>query len=140
MSEVTVSANELCPVRGYMARGFKLTFSNGITMSVRFGEGSYCDEHRWADNVLNKVLYGSKEDLMEVYREPWGASNAEVAVFYSKSVVEGRTTKFAKLTEDPNKQVKGWCTPEEIAKIMEFVSRPTTYINNEGYLAQKEGE
>lgn len=46
-------------------RGFHMTFENGLTVSVQFGPGNYCENHDAMDFSIGKI---------------WSSKNAEVAV------------------------------------------------------------
>ena len=74
-------------------KGFYMTFSNGWTVSVQFGEFNYCD---------NKYQDARSE-----------CANAEVAVF-------DRNGTFYRLT--PHDDVEGYVEPDKIANIIQMVS------------------
>lgn len=76
--------------------GFQMTFSNGLTISVMFRGGNYC-EHRnaaWeavSDNIRINGFHGSKD--------------AEIAIWNSEDT-------WLRFGYD---QVKGWCSANEVA-------------------------
>ena len=75
-------------------RGFHLTFENGITISVQFGTGNYCerrDFHSTMDVDLKNTTTKSKD--------------AEIAIWDAASQF-----KFESDT------VKGWCSTDEVAE------------------------
>jgi hypothetical protein len=80
-------------------RGFKITFDNGVTASVQFGYGNYCE------NRFHKmeVDYPTPNRNGEYY-----CPNAEVAAWDK----EGNwiTKKVIKTGED----VAGWIAPKEV--------------------------
>lgn len=82
--------------RAFQDKGFQISFSNGLTISVMFGKGNYC-EHR---NAKCNSEAGSKD--------------AEFAVYESDSgddiIADGVTGDI------------GWRSPDEIAKIIAIVS------------------
>jgi hypothetical protein len=71
-------------------RGFHMTFANGYTISVQFGEGNYCTNR-----------YGNDGDK---------SANAEVAAW---SDCGGEWVKLGE-----NDDVIGWQTPDQVLAIM----------------------
>lgn len=84
-------------------KGFHLRFENGLTVSVQFGAGNYCDNR---DNMLKKPIDA-------LCRIPQESNTAEVAVFNDKG--KWFTKKFFKRLGD---DVKGWCNVEEVADLI----------------------
>jgi len=78
-------------------RGFQLTFENGITVSVQFGTGNYCSRRSLAPEA---TLYN---DLTNHTVE---SDTAEIAIWHKDS------DNWFDFGYD---QVKGWCTPNEVA-------------------------
>ena len=87
-------------------KGFHITFENGLTVSVQFGVGNYC-ENRDADFDEAKKT------------EKWTSRNAEVAIWdkndkwLTKEYVE---QKGEKAYDD----VVGWVLPSEVLKILNW--------------------
>lgn len=81
-------------------KGFKITFDNGVTVSVQFGGGNYCN---------NRVM----TPLTGIYIEGQECVNAEVAIWDS---VGGWITQ----QYDPEllDEVIGHCTAAEVLKIL----------------------
>lgn len=75
-------------------KGFHITFVNGYTVSVQFGEGNYC-----------AVRYGKDGD---------DSPNAEVAAW------QERDSGWVKLGE--NDDVIGWQTPDQVLEIMNKIA------------------
>lgn len=84
-------------------KGFQMTFENGITISVQWGTGNYC-EHR----------IGTMGNGIEGTVDVWESKNAELAVWDDK----GNDYKF---TDGHLEQ--GWVTPDEVAEWITKVSR-----------------
>jgi hypothetical protein len=81
-------------------KGFQMTFANGYTISVQFGNGNYCDNRH----------YGS----MVTFDEPVPPSrNAEVAAW-------DKDGNWVQLSEHDD--VIGWQTPDDIAALIASIS------------------
>ena len=78
-------------------RGFQITFENGITVSVQFGTGNYCSRRSLAPEA---TLHG---DLANRTVE---SADAEIAIWHKDSDI---------WFDFGSDQVKGWCTPNEVA-------------------------
>ena len=84
-------------------KGFHITFENGFGISVQFGPGNYC-EKRDADFDAPK-------------RETrWESCSAEIAVFGKKGM----------LGIGSNDTVAGWCSTDQVAKVIAIVSSAKT--------------
>ena len=90
-------------------KGFHITFRNGVTVSVQFGGGSYCQNYN--DNIVP-----NPEDKTCV--------NAEIAI-WDKT---GRwlTKEFR---PDINDDVIGWVLPDEVLKALIWAE---AYVPKEG--------
>ena len=93
-----------------MRKGFHMTFENGLTASVQWGAGNYCDNH-------------FPEDMDFSCSKDARSDTAEVAVIDSN----GKFLKIAQfLHEDAycDDVVCGWLSPEEVLfflnKVKEF--------------------
>lgn len=75
-------------------RGFKITFDNGMTISVQFGSSNYCSRRNF--NVY--PFAEMKEDIVT-------SSDAEIAIWDA----DGNWFQFA------NDQVEGFVTPDKVA-------------------------
>lgn len=80
-----------------MRKGFQMTFDNGLTASVQWGAGNYCDNH-----CLMNFSFSKDAE----------SNTAEVAVLYNGDLIE--ITPF--ITEDVSTDgdVAGWLSPSEI--------------------------
>lgn len=85
-------------------KGFHITFENGLTASVQWGRGNYCDNH-------------FNEELDFFGRTPARSDNAEVAVF---GVNDGFLDIDQFLPDDCNSDgvVAGWLTPEQVVDFL----------------------
>ena len=78
--------------------GFQMTFGNGITVSLQWGPGTYCD---------NKMRGYEEKD------EELSSSTVEIAAFR-----DGEWHHF----DEENDEVKGWVTPEKAAQFIVKIS------------------
>jgi hypothetical protein len=97
--------------------GFQIVFDNGITISVQFGRGNYC-EHK-----MNKDLeFGRFIDNHE-------SNDAEIALFDHNG---NWVTKEAALAigEDAYDDVLGWCDTAQVWKFMVWAqAQPKPILN-----------
>lgn len=85
-------------------KGFRMTFENGLTASVQWGRGNYCENH-------------FNEELDFMGTKPARSDDAEVAVFSQ----DGKFLEIARfLPEDCSYDydVAGWLTPDQIAEFL----------------------
>ena len=81
-------------------KGFQMTFANGYTISVQFGNGNYCDNRHYGELVS--------------FEQPVPpSSNAEVAAWDK----DGHWLKLGEYDD-----VIGWQTPDQIAAIIADIS------------------
>lgn len=78
-------------------KGFNMTFANGITASVQWGTGNYCD------NYFSKDFSFSKEA---------SSNTAEVAAWNEND--EWVTNKFCDICDD----VAGYLSPDEVLQFL----------------------
>jgi hypothetical protein len=83
-------------------KGFQITFDNGVRVSVQFGEFSYCD------NYTSKKYNPRSVDC----------KNAEVAIIDKNG--QWLTREYYK---NHNDDVKGYQTPEEVLKILNWAKK-----------------
>jgi hypothetical protein len=91
-------------LRSTQNKGFNLTFDNGLTISVQFGTGDYCERGSPYAPYKSEMLNG--QDITE-------SQNAEIAVW------DENNNWFDFGTDT----VKGWCSANEVAKWIEKVSK-----------------
>ena len=92
-----------------MRKGFHMTFENGLTASVQWGAGNYCDNH-------------FPEDMDFSCRKDAKSDTAEVAVFYKRELID--LAPFLPEGQGYDDVVCGWLSPEEVLdflnKVREF--------------------
>ena len=82
-------------------RGLQMTFENGLTISIQFGTGNYCER---------KNFNASHDDEL---KEPLITSGtAEIAIWHKAS-----DTWF----QFESDQVKGWMRPDEVAEWISYI-------------------
>jgi hypothetical protein len=106
----TKNKSEFCST---MNKGFSMTFENGITISVQFGYGNFCD------NKIMNAEYG------EELREPIVSSRtAEIAIW------DSNLTYFRFSNGEP---VVGYVTPDEVAAWIAIASKARTLTELETF-------
>jgi hypothetical protein len=96
-----------------MRKGFNMTFENGLTVSVQWGVGNYCDNQ-------------FPPDMDFSYKEDAKSTTAEVAVWNFDGVwanaadfLETSKVKFDPMGGDP----VGWLSADEVAKLIANVAK-----------------
>ena len=83
-------------------KGFHITFENGLTVSVQWGGGNYCENRYNADFSLTKDME---------------SKNAEVAVWSDECFLNANN-----FTSDEDADscdcVVGWLTPEQVVDLL----------------------
>ena len=91
-------------------KGFHMTFENGLTASVQWGRGNYCENHFNA----NLGFCGMGPDAY--------SDDAEVAVIYKGNLINIGNFLPEHCSHDGT--VAGWLSPEDVLyflnKVMEF--------------------
>ena len=99
-------------------KGFRMTFENGLSISVQWGVGNYCEKQNsgeWNES--------SKHDF-------WSSNSAEIAVFNKEGsmipiagyVLENTDGKEENYTD----VVSGWLSTNQVAKVIAIVSSAQT--------------
>ena len=87
-------------------KGYQMTFQNGITISVQFGTGNYCERRNSAYDRLTDdtapAIVASKD--------------AEIAIWHKDS-----DTWFKFDSRNWNDQVKGWVSVQEVAEWISYI-------------------
>ena len=91
----------------FSQKGFQVSFDNGLTVSVMFGSGNYC-EHRFSDMEVGGTV--------KVWSEHNSVS-AEIAVIDSNG---NFVTEFPGCPEGD--QVRGWVEPNELLEVMNWAA------------------
>mgnify|MGYP001577526200 CR=1 FL=1 len=89
------------------SKGFHITFKNGVTVSVQFGGGSYCQNH---DNL---GLIGKEHELKVLE-----SVNAEVAIWG-----KGGAWITKEFCPNSNDDVLGWQTPEQVLEALNWANQ-----------------
>lgn len=84
-----------------MRKGFHMTFENGLTASVQWGAGNYCDNHFDGD------MY---------FRTDAESNTAEVAVFKGKQMIDAN--QFVPEECQSCDTVCGYMTPEQVVDFL----------------------
>lgn len=89
-----------------MRKGFHMTFENGLTVSVQWGAGNYCDNHfpEDADFSCRKDAY---------------SNTAEMAVMYKREFLD--IEPFLPEGHHSDGTVCGWLSPEDVLYVMNKV-------------------
>ena len=93
-------------------KGVNITFENGWQVSVQWGPGNYSDNYDSNDYELPQ-----KQDF-------WSSKTAEIAVW---SKVGPHNGAFVELEYDV---VRGYCTADEVAKVIHKVSTAKSTLTN----------
>lgn len=91
-------------------KGFQLTFANGVTVSVQFGAGNYCE----ARNIL-------RHDIPKM-AGTWSSADAEVAAWGPVPGEKWLTSAiWEKNTgEKLNDEVNGWMSTDQVLTFMQW--------------------
>lgn len=85
-----------------MRKGFHITFENGLSASVQWGAGNYCDNH-------------FPKDMDFTCSKDAASNTAEVAVFKGNRLIDA--TPFVS-GADGTDTVVGWLTPEQVVDFL----------------------
>lgn len=99
-----------------LGKGIRMTFENGYTISIQFGNGNYCD------NYNNQSAISSSEK----YNGFIESKDAEIAIW--KNFNDVWVTKriwYDLFKEDLADDVKGNVSTDEVAKIINYISTLT---------------
>lgn len=94
-------------------KGFQLTFSNGITISVQFGPMNYC-EH----NISNPNSKYVEHDA-PLKERSWRSKDAEIAVWCGEGRANWWNFGVNKWGESGS-DVQGYCSVDEVADYITF--------------------
>lgn len=90
-----------------MRKGFQMTFENGLTVSVQWGAGNYCD-NRFPDDMDFSCSKDARSDT------------AEVAVMRNFKFLNANNF-LPEEDADWMDDVVGWLTPEQVVGLLERV-------------------
>ena len=86
-------------------KGFQITFENGLTVSVQWGGGNYCENH-------GKSMY-----MDFSYTKDMESRNAEVAVWSNERWLNANNF-LSEEDADWCDDVVGWLTPEQVVDLL----------------------
>ena len=89
-------------------KGFFMEFENGFGISVQWGTMNYCSVKNHESGIGTEMVGNSKE-----FRNAWESNTAEIAVFKGEKM----------MSVGDNDQVQGWLTTDDVAKVIEIVSK-----------------
>ena len=87
-----------------MRKGFHMTFENGLTVSVQWGAGNYCDNH-FPDDMDFSCSKDAQSDT------------AEVAVMHGRKFLNANRF-LPEEDSDWCDDVIGWLTPEQVVGLL----------------------
>ena len=87
-----------------MRKGFHMTFENGLSVSVQWGAGNYCDNH-------------FPKDMDFSFSKDAESSTAEVAIF-DKAMNFMDTYQFVDDSASTDGEVIGYLTPSQVVDIL----------------------
>lgn len=101
-----------------MRKGFQMTFENGMTASVQWGAGNYCDNR-------------FPEDMDFSYKRDASSDTAEVAVIYKGELIDF-IDEFVPEDCSTDRIVAGWLSPEDVLYFLNKVSEynPETEVKH----------
>lgn len=95
-----------------MRKGFHITFENGLSASVQWGAGNYCDNHFPKD-----WDFSCSKDAE--------SDTAEVAVFYNDEFIDAN--QFVTDEHIGGDTVVGYLTPEQVVNFLMNVKNATSF-------------
>ena len=91
-----------------MRKGFQITFENGLTASVQWGAGNYCDNH-------------CPKDYDFTFSKDANSTTAEVAVIHGGELIDF-IDDFIPEDCSSDGTVAGWLTPEQVLYFLNKVN------------------
>lgn len=114
-------------------KGFHITFKNGVTVSVQFGWGNYCDKY-----PNNKDMFTENLEYIKDWKDPLpreGSPNAEVAIWDKND--KWITKEYIKsINEEAYDDVIGFQTPEQVLDILNWAKNYKNYERIEKELSK----
>lgn len=95
-----------------MRKGFHITFENGLSASVQWGAGNYCDNHFPED-----MDFSCSKDAQ--------SDTAEVAVFYKDCIIDA--SQFVTDEHLEGDIVVGYLTPEQVVDFLMNVKNAKSF-------------
>ena len=105
-------------------KGFLMEFDNGFGISVQWGTSNYCSVKN-LDEVFNDLeMKGNSKG----FRNAWESNTAEIAVFKGGVGTCNIMMDVGDKSADKLDQVIGWLTTNDVARMIEIVSKSKTEI------------
>ena len=105
-------------------KGFLMEFDNGFGISVQWGTSNYCSVKN-LDEVFNDLeMKGNSKG----FRNAWESNTAEIAVFKGGVGTCNIMMDVGDKSADKLDQVIGWLTTNDVAQVIEIVSKYKTEI------------
>lgn len=98
-------------------KGFHITFSNGVTVSVQFGSGNYCENYPNREIINDNTPDEKDYEKRQLKYGRQGASNAEVAIFDNSG--KWITRRFFR----NGGNVEGWVSPEKVLRALVWAEK-----------------
>jgi len=93
-------------------KGFFMAFENGFGISVQWGTSNYCSVKNLGEFKPKIEMNGNSRR----FRNAWESNTAEIAVFKGDTM----------MSVGNGDQVIGWLTTDNVAKVIEIVSKYKT--------------
>ena len=97
-------------------KGFLMEFDNGFGISVQWGIMNYCSAKNLSEFSFDADI--EMKGNSKGFRNAWESNTAEIAVFKGEKM----------MSVGDNEQVIGWLTTDDVAKVIEIVSKYKTEI------------
>ena len=97
-------------------KGFFMAFDNGFGISVQWGIMNYCSAKNLSEFSFDADI--EMKGNSKGFRNAWESNTAEIAVFKGEKM----------MSVGDNDQVIGWLTTDDVAKVIEIVSKYKTEI------------
>ena len=102
-------------------KGFLMEFDNGFGISVQWGIMNYCSAKNLSEFSFDADI--EMKGNSKGFKNAWESNTAEIAVF------KGGVGKCdTMMSVGDNDQVIGWLTTDDVAKVIEIVSKYKTEI------------
>jgi len=97
-------------------KGFLMEFDNGFGISVQWGITNYCSAKNLSEFSFDADI--EMKGNSKGFRNAWESNTAEIAVFKGEKM----------MSVGDNEEVIGWLTTDDVAKVIEIVSKYKTEI------------
>ena len=97
-------------------KGFLMEFDNGFGISVQWGITNYCSAKNLSEFSFDADI--EMKGNSKGFRNAWESNTAEIAVFKGEKM----------MSVGDNDQVIGWLTTDDVAQVIEIVSKYKTEI------------